>query len=487
MPNLFASFMLLIWPLICLRLLRKLPLERAIVWCLLGGFLILPPIAAFDLPLVPAMDKFSIPSVALMGLLLFVLKVPITLWPRTLITRILLILFVLSVIPTVLTNRDPIEFEVLAGSDPVKFIVGSLPGLSVRDLFSVVASQIIVLIPFVLGRQYMSTDTGMREILLGLVIGMLIYSIPALIEVRFSPQINVWVYGFFQHSFEQMMRKGGFRPLVFLPHALWLAFFMLSAVIAAAALSRIVGPPLRRRYQAAVVYLLIVLFLCKSLASWVFALVLAPLVLLTSAKMQIRVAILCGIIAVGYPILRNTGAIPLDDILVQAYAFDEERGGSLEYRFNNEEQLLDRAAEKPWFGWGGWGRNLIRHGETGEILTIPDGRWIIVFGTFGWVGYVAEMGLLAFPLMLLGFQMRTLRSNQLSPYVAPISIILAATMMDMLLNATLTPYTWLCAGAVLGYCERLRYPEFERRKPRLFGDGPVLGGRAKPHTTRDMM
>ena len=46
-----------------------------------------------------------------------------------------------------------------------------------------------------------------------------------LVEVRLSPQINTWIYGFFQHDFIQMMRYGGFRPIVFLPHGLWVAFF----------------------------------------------------------------------------------------------------------------------------------------------------------------------------------------------------------------------------------------------------------------------
>lgn len=481
--------MLMIWPVVCYRLLKKLPLERAIVWCFLGGFLILPPVAAFDFPLVPSMDKFTIPSVTVLFLLLFVLKKKIRPWPETNTVRVLIFLFILSVVPTVLTNRDPLLFEVLTNSDPVQFIVGSLPGMSARDLFSVVASQMIVLIPFVLGRQFLASETGMHELLRALMIGMLIYTIPSLIEVRLSPQINVWVYGFFQHDFEQMMRKGGFRPLVFLPHALWLAFFMLCAVISMAALSRTVAKELRNKYLAGVAYLMVVLFLCKSLASWVFALALLPLVLLGSVKLQIRVAILCGIIAVIYPILRNTGAIPLDDILARAYAFDAERGGSLGYRFNNEEQLLARAAEKPLFGWGGWGRNLIRHHETAEILTIPDGRWIIVFGTFGWVGYIAEMGLLSFPLMLLGFQMRRMKPTELSPYVGAIAIILAATLMDMLLNATLTPYTWLCAGSVLGYCERLRNPLQETsddapQKRKMFGDGPVLGKRPAPNRNR---
>ena len=39
--------------------------------------------------------------------------------------------------------------------------------------------------------------------------------------------------GYFQHSFEQMMRAGGFRPIVFLYHGLWVAFLTATAVLAA--------------------------------------------------------------------------------------------------------------------------------------------------------------------------------------------------------------------------------------------------------------
>ena len=46
--------------------------------------------------------------------------------------------------------------------------------------------------------------------------------------------------------------------------------------------------------------------------------------------------------------------------------------------------------------------------------------------------------------------------------------MLAATLVDMLLNATLTPVTWLCAGSVLGYAERLRYPGLFEPKRALF-------------------
>lgn len=477
MPNVIAYVMLMIWPLVCVVMFRRLPLERAMIWCILGGYLVLPPLANFDLPLIPAMDKFSIPNISAFIICVVVLKRKISFWPRSAIAKILVVLMIASVIPTVANNADPMLFRVIANSDPILFIVDQLPGLGLRDLFSVLVAQVIMILPFFMARQFLGSETGLRELLLALAIGGLAYSIPSLIEIRLSPQINVWVYGFFQHSFEQTIRQGGYRPIVFLPHGLWLAFFMAMALFAMAALSRNAAGPTRLRYLLATAYLAGMLVLCKSLASLAYGIAFTPVILLASPRMQIRLAILLALVAVIYPMLRNTGLVPIDAILAQAEAISPERAQSLGYRFGNEEQLLERAQEKPWFGWGQWGRNLVRHVETGEILTIPDGRWIIVFGTFGWVGYLAEMGLLALPLFLLG--RRAPRNATLSPFVAPVAIILAATMFDMLLNATLIPFTWMCAGAVLGYVEQLHNPQGFDGDKRLFGQGPAIG-RAKP-------
>lgn len=470
MPNALAYLMLLVWPLACLRMFRRMSVERAIIWSILGGYLILPPRANFDLPLVPSMDKFSIPNLCAAVFCVYVAQRRFQFLPLNPLARGLTLLFVLGVIPTVLTNGDPVTFRALENTEPISFVTGFLPGLSLRDLFSVISNQVIVLLPFLLARQVLSTDTGLREILIALVIAGLIYSVPALIEIRLSPQINVWVYGFFQHSFEQMMREGGFRPLVFLPHALWLAIFFLMCVLAAAALARAGAGPERNRYLMIMAYFLVVLFLCKSLGSQIFALSLTPLVLMASPRTLILFTVVCALIAVIYPTLRNTGLVPVDAIVERAETVDPDRAQSLQYRITNEELLLDRADEKPWFGWGGWGRNLVRSSDTGKILSIPDGRWIIVFGSFGWIGYIAEMGLLAVPLAFLALQASRRRWQDLSPYAPAIAMILSATMMDMLLNATLIPFTWLCAGALLGYAERLRYPEIFERADRAARD-----------------
>ncbi|EBA15964.1 hypothetical protein RSK20926_05112 [Roseobacter sp. SK209-2-6] len=474
MPNALAYLMLMLWPAVSLILFRRLPLERAILWCILAGYLILPPVAEFDLPLVPDMDKFTIPSVMAFVLCIGLLRKPVPLLPHHPLAKLLTLGFVFGVIPTVLTNDDPVIFEVLAGSEPIRYITDMLPGLRWIDLGSVAINQVIILMPFLLARRYLSSPDGQKELLLAIAIAGLAYTIPSLIEIRLSPQTNTIIYGFFQHDFSQMMRQGGFRPIVFLPHALWLALFMFSAMIAAAALARAANQKTRARFAIACAYLFVVLFLCKSLASFTYALAFLPLVALGSYRLQIKVAVLLATIAITYPMLRNLGLFPTEAILAQAEAISADRAQSLGYRFHNEALMLERAAEKPWFGWGGWGRNLVRDGETGSIISIPDGHWILVFGTLGWLGYISEMGLLSLSLILLGIELHRHKAKEVSPYATAIAIILAATLVDMMLNDTLVPFTWLCAGSVLGYAERLRYPNlFGKAKP-LFDGRQIL-------------
>jgi hypothetical protein len=473
MPNALASLMLLLWPVVSLVLFRRLPLERAILWCILAGYLLLPPVAEFDLPLVPDMDKFTIPSVTAFVLCIGFMRKKVPLLPRHPLARILMLLFILAVIPTVMTNGDPVIFEVLADADPIVFVTDMLPGLRWRDLGSVMINQVIILMPFLLARRYLSSPEGQKELLLALCIAGLAYSIPSLIEIRLSPQINIMVYGFFQHDFAQTMRQGGFRPIVFMPHSLWLALFMFSAVLATVSLARAAEGRDRLRFFVASAYLFFVLVLCKSFASLAYGLSFVPLVALASPRWKIRVAIALAAVAITYPMLRNLGFIPTEAILAQAEAISSERAQSLGYRFDNEAMLLQRAAEKPWFGWGGWGRNLVRELETGAIISIPDGHWILVFGTLGWLGYLAEMGLLSLSIVLLGIEIHRRRRQDISPYATPIALILAATMVDMMLNDTLVPMTWLCAGSLLGYAERLRYPDlFE--KPRALFEGKQI-------------
>jgi hypothetical protein len=224
----------------------------------------------------------------------------------------------------------------------------------------------------------------------------------------------------------------------------------------------------------ATAYLFVILVLCKTVAALIYALVFAPFVLFGGAKLQVRVAAVLGLIAICYPLLRGADLVPVDFMLAKAEAYDPARAQSLEFRFDNEEVLLAHADEKPIFGWGGWGRNLVHDPETGRSLTVTDGRWIIAIGIYGWCGFIVEFGLLVLPLLLLAKRLGRLPPARVSPYVGPLSLILGINIVDLLPNAGLIPLTWLLAGALLGHAEALKAGEAKaaRLKPAVGAAAP---------------
>ena len=448
MPNSLAYLALVLWPVVVVILFRRLPLERALIWSILGGYLVLPPVTAIDLPAVPSLDKMSIPALSAYAVVRLMLRIPVPLIPRNWMARLLLGLFVLTRFGTILTNPEPV------------FLVNSvLPGLRLYDALSIIAFQAFVILTFALARSLLATPAALREILIALVVGGLAYSVPMLVEIRLSPQMNVWIYGFFQHSFEQMMRQGGFRPIVFLEHGLWVAFFAMTALLAAVALLRDAPPAEKSRRAMVAAYLFVVLVLCKSVGSLIYGVALAPLVLVMGQRWLLRLGVAMAVLALAYPVLRSAGYIPAEDMVRLAASYSADRAQSLNYRFTNEALLLEHAFDKPWFGWGGYDRNQIHDPFTGRVVTVTDGRWVIVLGVFGWAGYVGEFGLLALPLFLLWRKAGDVAAGALAAPVGALAVIHGVNMVDMLPNATLTPLTWLISGALLGYAERQPLPE----------------------------
>src|SRR5207245_2594993 len=110
----------------------------------------------------------------------------------------------------------------------------------------------------------------------------------------------------------------------------------------------------------------------------------------------------------------------------------ESRASSLEFRFVQEEELLKHAAERPWFGWGRYGRNRVYKEDwqgIGVDTSVTDGRWIITFGQFGIVGFLAEFGLLAIPIFRAARALKYIASFPGGLFSAAISLILAVNMI----------------------------------------------------------
>ena len=454
MPNEFAYVMLLAWPVIAAGLFSILPFQRALIWSVLGAYLLLPPQVQFDFPLVPPLDKTSIPNLVALFACVFVLGKRLSLLPDSRLGQALLVLFVVVPVATVLTNGEPYVNG-----------VAFRPGLRIHDAVSAVVNQAVFLLPFFIARNFLASEAAQREILVALVLAGLVYSVPILLEVRLSPQLNVWLYGFFPHSFEQHMRFGGFRPVVFLGHGLLVAFFIMTTLLAAVALSRAAKPGHRFPLVLPAAWLGIILVLCKSLGALVHAAVFLPIIALSRGGLQIRLAALLAVVAILYPLLRGADLVPADTMVEYAAAVDPARAESLQFRFHNEDVLLERASEKPLFGWGFWGRNEVYDPETGRSVAVTDGRWIIVIGTFGWAGYIVEFGLLALPLLLLRREERRSAGTALSPYAGPLALILAANIVELLPNSALTALTWMVAGALLGYAEALKAERTQAAPP----------------------
>jgi cell division protein FtsW (lipid II flippase) len=219
------------------------------------------------------------------------------------------------------------------------------------------------------------------------------------------------------------------------------------AVIAALIAVRMRWRILRVPAGAVAAYLGAVLLLCKTLGALLYAMIAAPIVLLTKPRAWVKISCALLLLVCAYPMLRGAGVIPVERIASLANSVSTDRSASFETRVTNEKLLLAKASQKPWFGWGTWGRNRVYDQWTGKDVTITDGEWIIQFGTFGWLGYLSLFGLLT----LAAFRALSAVGDQVtsaSMVVGGLTLLLGVNAIDLLPNSNLTPLTWLVAGSI---------------------------------------
>ena len=185
-PNWIAYFALLIWPLVALYFYSRLPIGRATLWTILGAYLLLPVGAEIKFQGIPAFSKESIPNLAAL--------ICCTLWVGRLpkffrgfgIAEVLLLALLIGPFITSMLNADPIRIHATF-----------LPGIGNYEALSAAVTQFIFLLPFFLGRQFLRGSEDNIDILRVMVIAGLAYSLPMLFEVRMSPQLHTWIYGYF--------------------------------------------------------------------------------------------------------------------------------------------------------------------------------------------------------------------------------------------------------------------------------------------------
>lgn len=436
MPNNFAYLALLSWPLVVIYFLNRFKVGNGTLLSLLGAYMFLPASFSVDLPGFPDLDKFSITTLTI---LIFIIFRGNTLGIRSLDKRfkILLILFIISPFLTAVTNQ---EYYL------------HLPGLSLYDGLSSSVIRFLEFVPFLIGFAYFREEKDHINLFKYFAIAAIIYALFALYEIRMSPQLHSTLYGYFPHSWRQQYRSGGFRAVVFMGHGLLVAFFLAVGLASLAAMKKAKVKVIQQiDTRVLLVFLLLTLVLMKSVAAFVFGLFMFLMITFFSTRLIHLATLTIALLFLTYPITSAMKVFPHDAVSNIAGMIDLDRQQSLVFRFDNEEILLDHANHKPLFGWGGWGRNRVFDPETGEDISITDGKWILTLGSRGWVGFLAEFLFFVIPIWL-AYKLKSQReiSERERNLLAAHALIVAIILLDQMPNASMNALYWLVVGALLG-------------------------------------
>jgi hypothetical protein len=269
-----------------------------------------------------------------------------------------------------------------------------------------------------------------------------------LIELRMSPQVHAWIYGYGQLQFAQGVRGEGYRPLVFMTHGLALALFMCAASLAAWTLTKAKVRLFGWSAGAIAGALSVLLALINSLGALVYGVVATPLLWFLRPQTIARLAVVLACATALYPVARATALFPTQELVDLSARVSQDRAESLKFRFDNEDKLLEKAVERPWFGWGGYSRYHI-FTEEGRDVSTTDGAWIILFGTYGAFGFITRFGLLLVPIVIAARRLPHVSAEN-QPLLAGLALTTSLYALDLLPNGMFNEFPMFLSGAVVG-------------------------------------
>lgn len=427
MLNLFGRVLLMAWPVLSLGFFVFFPPRRALLLSLFGGWMFLP-VARLEIPGMPDYGRaHAIAIGALLGVALFD--------PHKLL-RLNVRWFDLPIVGWCLS----------AGAASLA------NGLGSYDAASVTLHRIVTWgVCYLLGRIYFSDYAGLVALAKALFAGGLVYAPLCLLEIRLSPQLHTWIYGFHQHSFGQAARGDAWRPVVFMEHGLAVGLWMALAALAGLWLwkskrlpASILGVP----SGVAVVALAVVAVLCRSTGA--LALLVAGVAVLAARRTWAPALVGLLLVAPFLYIGLRASALWSGQNLVDLVAeVSPTRAESLSYRLRAEDLLVEHALRQPFLGWGGYGRNRPIAFDASAVPMATDGFWIIAFGQCGVFGLASALALLLLGPAVLWFRLppEGWGADRLAP-VAVAALVLALFMIDCLFNAMMNPLFCLFAGGL---------------------------------------
>lgn len=428
---LFVPLLLFGWIPVVIFLYHYLLPQRALVISFVAAYLFLP-VYDYLLPGLPAYGKMSATCYAtLIAILCYDINILKKFRPS--LIDIPMLFWISSALISSITN-----------------------GLNLYDGFRAASERIIIwAVPYFLGRVYLNSLSGLRQLAIGIFTGGILYAPLCLIEFKMSPFLHAKVYGIAANDYAwgQSIRKGGYRPILFTVHGLSVALWMMAATLIGVWLWQ--SGSLHRFWNISMKWLvpplLFIMVLIQSSGALLYLILsLIALYIARWLRTSLMVILIIGMIS-SYLYIATTGNFDGDQIVTFiSTAINPERAQSLEYRLDNEKALVAKARQRMIFGWAGWGRSRI-YNEWGLDASVTDSWWVIVFGANGIFGLVSGTTVLLLPVVLFIFYYpaKTWSHPKIAP-TAAIALVLVSYMVDNLFNAMTMPVFVLGVGGLSG-------------------------------------
>lgn len=414
--------------------------------------------------------------IAFFGALMFLpmaeLQIPLIIYDKMTATAIGVLIAIKVYDPERLENTSihpvdiPMILWIISG-----FVASVTNGIGVKDGLQESFNTFTIWgIPYMAGRLYFTNADSIKLLCRSIFAAGLIYIPFVFFELVMSPQAHRIVYGYMQHSFAQVMRGDGYRPMVFMAHGIMLGTWMCMAALVGLWCTYTKVFPKKMWYSPTILLAFVLLgaaVSCKSSGA-VGLCIIGLLALMVTAKVKFAILVWAMLmIPPAYIGTRATGywdGQNLCDLITEKFSAD--RASSLQFRFDNENILVEKALERPLFGWGGWGRSRVYDEETGEDLSTTDGFWIITLGTRGYFGLFSVTLAMILPtlLFLLKCPARKWGKPEFAP-TAVLCIIPLLFMIDSLLNAMVNQAYIIFAGGTCGMLAKYGITRLENQAP----------------------
>jgi len=415
-------------------LMRPLPAALIVAF---ASDMFLPEGPSYHIPFLPLFNKHNLPYVCILIGCLLRSPRTVTRLPKEKWFVVLSALALLGGAATGLTNGDAFP----CGEDV-------LPAMTFKDGMSAAMITFVqACVTFYVGYALVRTPEALEKVLLGLAIAGLVYCPFAILEMRLSPQLHGWIYGYGLGGWEMTRRWGGYRPSAFMPHGLALARFFMGTTLALFVVAKyrrvLFGVPVRLLAW----FHAVVLVLCRSTGAILLGAIGILLLTFARPKRQLLVGALLAWFTILYPLFRSVDLFPAATVLSLFGEIHEERRDSLAFRFQNEDTLLTHARQRIVFGWGTYGRNRVCD-DRGRDNTTTDGQWIIILGVSGVAGFLVGFGVLVYPVLRARRVLHDYPDNKEKLQLAGLALILALQAVDLIPNALWLYYPYFLAGAL---------------------------------------